>query len=595
MASNESTNDNGPRLVSTCPTVSTGEQDLAGSVTGGQPEKDVGICKFFQQGRCHFGNRCHLSHSICPYTAKGVEEGLLGKKTSKKKVPKKSDSSPKNVENEEPSKKPRMRPANEVVSRILWDSSLNPEQFGVGYLDRFLGVLERPFSEFSWDRDVCNCDYSEELAIPQHRIKYFTYNGKKIWDRESRMDGVFGSTGGPLEPPFAAGESGEEASVTYENTMDHLDIDAQDFGETEHDTIEESPDTSSHVLPRSTSDVKPSYLEAAGNKTTLRPQEMQEGSLTNIIEGDDDGLEDTPCKHTEAGLWGAQGGEGEVGMQGDAAVRGPDRDSAFTSRLALADRRGDDFRGGAGEEDEWKESWDGNEEKAHLSWHFPSALPDPIPKCAERVLTQSDPLEQRRKLSRRKPTHFISFPANSPAFITGFQRLQKEVTAILPLSEPYWIPPNSLHVTLCLLVLSEPREVNLACEMLKRFAQSYRAVPLSISCSPELRDFGGRVLYLTPQPLSQIQALNSPLQKLFKEKGWLHRDSLSPNYHLTLAKEKVNEGERNFKGVWEKVKNVENVRTIDLGTLAVDRLYLCAMGAPKAADGSYETLCAVSL
>lgn len=184
---------------------------------------------------------------------------------------------------------------------------------------------------------------------------------------------------------------------------------------------------------------------------------------------------------------------------------------------------------------------------------------------------------------------------DSPAFITGFQCLQKEVTAILPLSKPYWLPPKSLHVTLCLLVLSEPQEVNLACEMLRRFAHSCRAVPLSIFCLPELRDFGGRVLYLTPQPLSQIQALNRPLQELFKKKGWLHRDSLSPNYHLTLAKEKVNEGERNFKGVWEKVKNVRNVRTIDFGTLAVDRLYLCAIGASKAADGSYETLCTVSL
>ncbi|XP_023685894.2 leukocyte receptor cluster member 9 isoform X1 [Paramormyrops kingsleyae] len=593
MASNESANDNGPRLVSTCPTVSTEEQDLAGSATGGQPEKHVGICKFFQEGRCHFGHRCHLSHSIHPYTARDAEEGQHGKKTRKNKSPKKSDSSPKNVENEEPSKKPRMRPANEVVSRILWDSSLNPEQFGVGYLDRFLGVLERPFSEFSWDRDVCNCDYSEELAIPQHRIKYFTYKGKKIWDRENRMDGVFGSTGGPLEPPFAAEESGEEASATYESAMDHLDIDAQDFGETQHDTIEEAPNTSSHVLPRS--DIKPSCFEAARNETTPCPQEMEEGSLTDIIAGDDGGLADTPCKHTEAGSWGTQGGEGEVGVRGDAAVHGHDWDSAFTRRPTLADRHDDDLRGGAGEEEEWKESWDGNEEKAHLSWHFLSAPADPIPKCAQRALTRSDPLEQRSKISRRRPTHFISFPMDSPAFITGFQRLQKEVTAILPLSEPYWLPPKSLHVTLCLLALSQPQEVNLACQMLRRFAQSCWAVPLSIFCSPELRDFGGRVLYLTPQPLSQIQALNRPLQEQFKKKGWLHRDSLSPNYHLTLAKEKVNEGERNFKGIWEKVKNVENVRTIDFGKLAVDRLYLCAIGASKAADGSYETLCAVSL
>ena len=32
------------------------------------------------------------------------------------------------------------------------------------------------------------------LAIPQHRIHYFKYKDTKIWDRDSRLDLVFGST-----------------------------------------------------------------------------------------------------------------------------------------------------------------------------------------------------------------------------------------------------------------------------------------------------------------------------------------------------------------------------------------------------------------
>lgn len=47
-----------------------------------------------------------------------------------------------------------MRTADDVISRILWDSSVDPADFIVGHLDRFLGVLERPFSEFSWDTQV---------------------------------------------------------------------------------------------------------------------------------------------------------------------------------------------------------------------------------------------------------------------------------------------------------------------------------------------------------------------------------------------------------------------------------------------------------
>ncbi|KAJ8354903.1 hypothetical protein SKAU_G00224700 [Synaphobranchus kaupii] len=123
----------------------------------------------------------------------------------------------KEVEGKESTKKPSMRTADDVISRILWDPSLDSTDFSVGYLDRFLGVLERPFSEFSWDTDICSCNYSEELALPRHRIQYFTYRGNhRVWDRESRTDGVFGSTGGPLEPPFATEGEKVEGNVTQE-------------------------------------------------------------------------------------------------------------------------------------------------------------------------------------------------------------------------------------------------------------------------------------------------------------------------------------------------------------------------------------------
>ena len=35
----------------------------------------------------------------------------------------------------------------------------------------------------------------EDLAIPQHRIEYFKYRGTKVWDKKSRLDLVFGSSG----------------------------------------------------------------------------------------------------------------------------------------------------------------------------------------------------------------------------------------------------------------------------------------------------------------------------------------------------------------------------------------------------------------
>lgn len=113
----------------------------------------------------------------------------------------------------EVNKKPRMRTADDVISRILWDTSVDASEFLVGYVDRFLGVIERPFCDFNWDTNPCDCDYSTELALPRHRIQYFKHRGHRVWDRHSRMDRVFGSTGQSLAPPFG-GEGEVKAKRT---------------------------------------------------------------------------------------------------------------------------------------------------------------------------------------------------------------------------------------------------------------------------------------------------------------------------------------------------------------------------------------------
>lgn len=71
-------------------------------------------------------------------------------------------------------------------------------------------MLEWPFSEFNWDIDPCDCDYSSELALPRHRIQYFTHRGRRVWDRNNRTDGVFGSTGQCLVAPFGQEEEQEQ-------------------------------------------------------------------------------------------------------------------------------------------------------------------------------------------------------------------------------------------------------------------------------------------------------------------------------------------------------------------------------------------------
>ena len=104
------------------------------------------------------------------------------KQKSKKKRPKSQE------EEAVCGKLPSMKTATDVLSRIFWDDELDVEDFAVGYLDRFLGIVEKPVTAFSWE-DIASVDYNT-LAIPKHRICYYKYKGWTVWDKEKRLDEV---------------------------------------------------------------------------------------------------------------------------------------------------------------------------------------------------------------------------------------------------------------------------------------------------------------------------------------------------------------------------------------------------------------------
>jgi len=139
----------------------------------GFSKEEEEICKFFLEGKCRFGEECRNSHPSNRAPKKSPKKVIRPK--SKEKEVKKS-----------------MKTALDVINRIEWDVNLPPEYFRVGYLDRFKGIVEEPFSKFSNWNDLPNADL-EALAIPQHRIRYFKYKDTKVWDKTERLDLVFNS------------------------------------------------------------------------------------------------------------------------------------------------------------------------------------------------------------------------------------------------------------------------------------------------------------------------------------------------------------------------------------------------------------------
>ncbi|XP_051576446.1 uncharacterized protein LOC127453790, partial [Myxocyprinus asiaticus] len=433
------------------------------------------ICKHFLLGKCHFGDRCRLSHSTQteeddrPVT----EKQSKNRKNRKKMNTEKKEKHYSKIEREGLKKKPRMRIADDVISRSLWDSSVDPADFMVGHLVRFLGLLECPFSEFSWDAQVCVTDFSEELALPCHRIQYFSYKGQRVWDKDSHTDRVFGSMGQTIVPPFR----GEDQQL--EN---------------------------------------------------LTPDAGQQEETTNI----EDVLNDQEQATSEFS-----------------------KENRMMFHVQL--------------------------QQTHMSWDI-------------RQKTQMDPVSsipQERWWSHppHKPTHFICFAVDSHAALRAFQRIQRKVLYHIPQSETLWVNPATLHVTLSLLVLKGPEEVSAAAELLHTTIRNSHKPPIYVSFIPKLKHFNGTVLHVTPQHISDIQSLNTPLQEAFREKGWLHRHSRCPSYHLTLAKAQEYKTEKMFEGIG----SMKLAKDINFGKLEVNTFYLCVNSSTTTESGFYQIVCVVQL
>nr|XP_015805834.2 leukocyte receptor cluster member 9 isoform X1 [Nothobranchius furzeri] len=498
----------------------------------GLNQKGLNPCQFFLMGKCHFGNRCRLSHSdpsqddsdAASPDADDKQDG--GKMEDRKKkedsVNKVAKSTPKE-EIAEVNKKPRMRTADDVISRILWDPSVDSSEFAVGYVDRFLGVLERPFCDFNWDTNPCDCDYSSELALPRHRIQYFTYRGQRVWDRHSRTDRVFGSTGQSLAPPF-----GKEEEVKEGIHSENLDA----------ETAEEQ---------------RVAVGGQGEGKTCPKDRHEEDEELNGM-------------NHTFNPTHGA-GNVSQEQRESCAAEEAANRlqPSELPDESAVKE-----------EEDgpaEWEESWEDGDES-----QIPAASPDQT--------------EERRggRPPKKQPTHFIAFRANTPAILSCFQLLQEELTSLLPSSAPHWQTASKLHVTLCLLVLNGPAEVAAAAEILRQFAHLDRNPPVAVTFPVKLKHFAGKVLYLSPQPQLHLHQLNCGLQEAYRKEGWLHRSSYNPRYHLTLAKVENRDGQKIFEGVGD----LKVGKGLNFGRLPVNTLHLCTVGGSRV-DGFFETVCKVTL
>lgn len=181
--------------------------------------QDNPVCSFYLEGKCRFGEECFNLHPPDATVAVKGEPKKQWNKVNAKKSPRE------NVDKFV--KKPSMKTAGDVRHRILWDENLKQEYFTIGYMDRFCGIMEKPFTSFMWEH-LALVD-EDQLAIPQHRIQYFKYKGTKVWDKSERLDHVFGSAGNGITIQQKIDEIEEDLERRARTFNPDDDSDDEDF------------------------------------------------------------------------------------------------------------------------------------------------------------------------------------------------------------------------------------------------------------------------------------------------------------------------------------------------------------------------------
>ncbi|KAB0382829.1 hypothetical protein FD755_004746 [Muntiacus reevesi] len=564
----------------------------------GGPEPPAGVpvaepapppaCRFFLEGRCRFGARCRQPHPGAPAPPQPRSE----------------------AEGQAKAKKPPLRTAEAVIQRIRWDPRLDPADFSVGYVDRFLGVREEPFLSFCWDEPLAALGPGV-LAVPQHRVRYFRFRGRLVWDRASRTDLVFGSGlaagRGPTILDALDGEDAHEAGGERDGEDARRHGDAHDGGDAhgvgrESDSEDARRHGAAHGVggesdgvdvhrPGDVHDGRDRGGDAHGNG------DESDGEDANSV-GDALGDEDTD------GTGGALDGAAATRLGTDAGV--PVQPAQTRLRAALASDGGSPEAGcltlaGALARTQERESADPG---GHASpWMAPGRALQSAAAAARAVKTRGGkPSEDLSEMGTEwgpgvwpvdqgaagavgprhpRPTHFVALMVTEPELWAQVAKVQEDLVRDAPACAAFTVPAEALHLTLALLRLAGPGEAAAAVTALRHaLSDPGLAIPPRLRFGRLVR-LGSHVLCAPPSP--PLESLAQRLSQRLEAEGLRVLQPLGGiRPHLTLAK--VPQG--------TQVCLPEVSPRQELGSQPLGTLWLCRVGR---AGATYQAVAELPL
>ncbi|VFV36684.1 Hypothetical predicted protein [Lynx pardinus] len=404
-------------------------------------------------------------------------------------------------------------------ARIRWDPRLDPADFSVGYADRFLGVREEPFCAFCWDEPLAALGPGV-LAVPQHRVRYFRFRGRLVWDRASRTDHVFGSG-------LAAGRG--------PTILDALDSGGAHDGEDAHvgegahgpQDVHDGEDARAREDAPEAGDTRDSEDAHVGEDDAHGPQDAHDAAAPANIR-----VEEHRAPH-----WT----ELEVGRRPATAARTTEPRGGKGQAQAAPGRPAGDFP------------------ETEAEWG-PGAWPS---DCGEAAGARAAGPRQPR------PTHFVALMVTDPGLQARVARAQEELVRAAPWCAAFMVPAGALHLTLALLRLAGPGEVAAALGALRRAlsAPGLQAPPQVRFRRPLL--LRHHVLCAPPCPslenMAQVlrQRLEAEGLRVVQPLGGLHP-------HLTLAK--VPQGSQVC------LPEPKFIPGQELGSQPLGKLWLCRVG-----------------